>query len=171
MLGKIYDDISAKRVGWRVIMNGGDSVRKILYECLKCNWQDVMVNGDGYNCPMCKGQIIPVSNVLPKEIRGSGMNTQTFEPIIHSMIKHCQDTLCSKAKEYATGSDRLHNFKVAQIQNITPIQALAGMMAKHTVSVYDMCQGGDYPLEMWQEKIGDSINYLLLLRALVDDTR
>ena len=76
----------------------------------------------------------------------------------------------SKSKEYSTDEDKLHNFKVAAaIQNVTPIQALAGMMCKHTVSIYDMCQGGTYSDEMWDEKIGDSINYLLLLRALVQD--
>ena len=42
------------------------------------------------------------------------------------------------------------------------------MMAKHTVSVYDMCESGEqYPVELWQEKITDSINYLLLLNAMV----
>ena len=44
-------------------------------------------------------------------------------------------------------------------------------MAKHTVSVYDMIrgleEGKSYPLELWDEKIGDSINYLLLLAAAV----
>ena len=45
------------------------------------------------------------------------------------------------------------------------------MMSKHTVSVYDMIRGlesgEEYPLDMWDEKIGNSINYLLLLAALV----
>ena len=44
-------------------------------------------------------------------------------------------------------------------------------MCKHTVSVYDMIrgleEGKSYPLELWDEKIGDSINYLLLLAAAV----
>ena len=44
-------------------------------------------------------------------------------------------------------------------------------MCKHTVSIYDLINdaeiGKDIPLEMWDEKIGDSINYLLLLNALV----
>ena len=54
-----------------------------------------------------------------------------------------------------------------RVRNTLPI----GMMAKHTVSVYDLAndvdKGADIPLEMWDEKIGDSINYLLLLNALV----
>lgn len=77
----------------------------------------------------------------------------------------------NKAKEYATGGDRLHNFKVAAaVQGISPTAALAGMMAKHTVSVYDMVGSGeDYPMELWEEKIKDSINYLFLLWALLHE--
>lgn len=99
------------------------------------------------------------------------MNTKKFNEIIHEQIERCENTLCRKADEYAT-EDRLHNFKVAAgLQDCLPTTALAGMMAKHTVSVYDMIQGLEngrsYPVEMWDEKIGDSINYLLLLAAAV----
>jgi hypothetical protein len=81
------------------------------------------------------------------------------------------NTLTKKSDEYAT-EDRLHNFKVAaEIQNCTPIKALGGMMCKHTVSVYDLINdheaGKDIPMDLWREKIGDSINYLLLLKALI----
>ena len=46
----------------------------------------------------------------------------------------------------------LHNFKVAaSLQGIYPEQALAGMMAKHTVSIYDMCHSVKaYPLVLWE---------------------
>lgn len=96
------------------------------------------------------------------------MTTEKFEVIINSQIEECKRILCSKAKEYAT-SDRLHNFKVAgALQGVSPVQALMGMMAKHTVSVADMCMSGEtYPQELWDEKITDSINYLLLLMAVV----
>ena len=99
------------------------------------------------------------------------MNTDDFNKIIHEQIERCEAALCKKADEYAT-DDRLHNFKVAAgLQDCLPTTALAGMMAKHTVSVYDMLrgleEGKSYPLELWDEKIGDSINYLLLLAAAV----
>ncbi len=99
------------------------------------------------------------------------MNTNDFNAIIREQIDRCENTLCKKAEEYAT-EDRLHNFKVAAgLQDCLPTTALAGMMCKHTVSVYDMINdvesGKDFPLELWDEKIGDSINYLLLLSALV----
>ena len=99
------------------------------------------------------------------------MNTNDFNAIIREQIDRCENTLCKKAEEYAT-EDRLHNFKAAAgLQSCLPTTALAGMMCKHTVSVYDMINdvesGKDFPLELWDEKIGDSINYLLLLSALV----
>lgn len=103
------------------------------------------------------------------------MTTEVFNSIIHNQISRCEETLCKKAEEYAT-EDRLHNFKqAAALQNCRPTTALAGMMCKHTVSVYDMLNGLEkgktYPTELWDEKIGDSINYLLLLSAMVrEDT-
>lgn len=95
------------------------------------------------------------------------MKTKQFNTIIEEQQKRCTDILVTKAKEYAT-EDRLHNFKVAaELQMTTPINALVGMLAKHTVSIYDMCRSGEYyPQEMWDEKITDHINYLLLLKAL-----
>ena len=96
------------------------------------------------------------------------MDSKTFEQLMEQQFDRCRTILCAKAKEYAT-QDRLHNFHVAaDLRGCTPEQALAGMMAKHTVSVYDMCESGEaYPVELWQEKITDSINYLLLLNAMV----
>ena len=96
------------------------------------------------------------------------MTTTDFERIFEEQVERSRSVLISKAKEYAT-EDRLHNFKVAAaLEGKTPEQALAGMMAKHTVSVYDMAESGmPYPIELWQEKITDHINYLFLLNAIV----
>lgn len=97
------------------------------------------------------------------------MKTEQFNEIIHEQISRSLDILVVKAKEYAT-DDRLHNFKIAAaLKAETPIQSLAGMMSKHTVSVYDLCRTGSRDLNVWNEKITDSINYLLLLRALVEE--
>ena len=97
--------------------------------------------------------------------------TQTeFHLIFEQQVKRCEETLLNKAKEYTGNSpDRLSAFKTAAaLQECTPERALAGMMAKHTVSVYDMCNGNEeYSLEKWNEKIVDHINYLLILRAMV----
>lgn len=99
------------------------------------------------------------------------MNSEWFKKVIKEQIKTCEDVLIGKAKEYATDDDRLHNFKnAAGMMSCDPKEALAGMMAKHTISVYDMCRSGkDYPIELWNEKITDHINYLLLLKAVVEE--
>lgn len=101
------------------------------------------------------------------------MNSEWFEKVIKQQIKTCEDVLIGKAKEYATDDDRLHNFKnAAGMMSCDPKEALAGMMAKHTISVYDMCRSGkDYSIELWNEKITDHINYLLLLKAIVEEEK
>jgi len=98
------------------------------------------------------------------------MKTAQFNHVVEKQLKRCTDILIVKAREYAT-DDRLHNFRVAaELENCTPRKALAGMMAKHTVSIYDMCNSGlKYPIELWNEKITDHINYLLILRAIIEE--
>lgn len=97
------------------------------------------------------------------------MQHADFNHILEAQIEKCRTVLGGKSKEYATDSDKLHNFKVASdIQGCTVRQAVAGMMVKHTVSVYDMCASDkDFDLELWDEKITDHLNYLLLLKAAV----
>lgn len=89
----------------------------------------------------------------------------------HIMNK-CKELLSAKGKEYADECDAFHNFNTAsELLCNSPVEALAGMMAKHTVSIYDMCidqgRGVKHSLEQWDEKICDHITYLILLRAMV----
>ena len=99
------------------------------------------------------------------------MNAQEFTKIVDDQLNMCRNLLITKGKEYDSDSDdRLHSFKVAaEIQHTKPIQALAGMMAKHTVSIYDMCAENSSNIDKWDEKITDSINYLLLLKSLIQE--
>lgn len=101
------------------------------------------------------------------------MNSEQFATIFNQQMKLCEDTLLHKAGEYATDDDRLHNFQIASaLQGCTPVQALGGMMAKHSTSIYDMIQVKDpaqFTMEMWNEKITDHINYLILLKATVHE--
>ena len=104
------------------------------------------------------------------------MNNTEFEKIITEQFDSCRGTLLKKAEEYADDTDRLHNFKIAaKLQGVTPLTALGGMMAKHTVSVYDLIRrhenGFEIKKEMWDEKIGDIINYLLLMQGLLAEER
>ena len=97
------------------------------------------------------------------------MRSEVFQAYLEELQGMTFETLKAKAAEYATGGDRLHNFRVAAaFQGITEEQALLGMATKHFVSISDMVWSGeDYPLDLWAEKIKDSVNYLSLLWAKV----
>lgn len=101
------------------------------------------------------------------------MDNVEFVEILERQITLTREVLVGKAREYASDVDRLHNFKVAaEIIQSTPLKALWGMEAKHLTSLSDMVNSEkSYPAAVWDEKIGDSINYLILLRALVVDER
>ena len=99
------------------------------------------------------------------------MKAEEFNRVLNDVFREVENVLLAKAGEYADDVDRLRNFKqAAHLKEETPREALMGMMAKHTISVYDMgLSGVIYPLSQWDEKIIDHINYLILLRALVVD--
>jgi len=97
------------------------------------------------------------------------MEHKEFIKVIAEQSRRCEDMLVKKQGEYAGPIDVLHNFKsAAQLHSSSQISALAGMMAKHTVSVYDMCASDEqFAKEVWDEKITDHINYLFLLACVV----
>lgn len=97
------------------------------------------------------------------------MTNQEFNDIVAKQLEYCTSLMCQKGVEYDSSTeDRLRSFKVAaELQGVSSKQALAGMMCKHTVSIYDMCKDGEYSIAKWEEKITDHINYLLLLKALI----
>lgn len=101
------------------------------------------------------------------------MNREFFEEIFDDQFTRSREILLNKATEYATDDDRLHNFQVAaNLTGKSPMQALGGFMAKHTVSIYDMIRDSSetsFSDAKWDEKITDHINYLILLRAMVYD--
>ena len=103
------------------------------------------------------------------------MISSDFDSVVGGRLAKCTQTLALKADEYAT-DDRLHNFKVAAVlQGCTPERALLGMWAKHIVSIVDLIRevdGGKLPAEqLVHEKITDTINYALLLEALIEERR
>lgn len=102
------------------------------------------------------------------------MTAEKFNKHLEFNQKETVETLKAKAEEYAVDGDRLHNFHVASnLEAISDIAALGGMMAKHTVSVYDLIRmvecGVPVSKELWLEKIKDHINYLYLLWAMVNE--
>ena len=69
------------------------------------------------------------------------MTQSEFKLLFANQVMKCEETLQNKRKEYTgDNQDRLSSFKIAaSLQGCTPQRALVGMMAKHIVSLYDMC--------------------------------
>jgi hypothetical protein len=100
------------------------------------------------------------------------MEHSRFAAIVRWQLGWCEEMLGTKGEEYSSADDRFHNFKVAAaVDGETPEKALWGMWKKHFVSLKDMVDGtaeGQAPeANLLTEKIGDSINYLLLLKGLL----
>lgn len=103
------------------------------------------------------------------------MSTEEFEDVLHFRLNKIKSILGDKAKEYADNKDVLRNFnRASKLRNKPREVCLVGMMDKHIVSIYDIIDGierGEYPTEeMTNEKIGDTINYLILLEASIKHT-
>src|SRR5680860_1600857 len=100
------------------------------------------------------------------------MNKAQFEQHVQECKSRIGETLTEKAKQYRRNDNPFHNFdKAAEMNWITAERALMGMMAKHEVSIRDIVDdidNGKHPsIEMLSEKIGDNINYLILLEGII----
>ena len=106
---------------------------------------------------------------------GMNMNALEFNKILEERCKKMRDTLNKKSAEYSTNENKLHNFnRAAETLGSCPEKALIGMAIKHWVSILDIVDAidetGKYPNKnMIDEKIGDMINYLVLLEAMIKE--
>lgn len=101
------------------------------------------------------------------------MTHEEFAEILDEQLSRISAVLGVKTDEYAT-EDQLHNIRMAAVlQEESLPEAVAGMMVKHTVSIYTMVNSGKpFPVEKWDEKITDHLVWLILLKAaLVDDAQ
>lgn len=92
-----------------------------------------------------------------------------FARVLEQRLNKTVAVLDAKNKEYASDVDKLYNFKrAAAMLGCSPEEALLGMLSKHLVSIIDMVQNKrDADYSIWSEKIGDAINYLILLEAII----
>lgn len=100
------------------------------------------------------------------------MNNNEFKKIVDNRLETCKATLGTKAIEYATDSNRLHNFEeAAHLRKTTKSDACLWFALKHIISVVDMVESvssnGSVTKEYVAEKIGDTINYMLLLESCI----
>lgn len=107
------------------------------------------------------------------------MTQKHFEKVTEKLLDKTKQTLIHKNKEYTDTktdvfrTDVLVAFKHASAlvdQNLA--KTLGGMLSKHIVSIYKMMDDPtSYPDDVWDEKIGDAINYLVLLKACIKEMR
>ena len=99
------------------------------------------------------------------------MKAKDFNELVDRQLERIKTVLCRKEGEYNLEEDRLGFFKrAAGLAQETPEQALYGFMLKHLVSLSDMVQSGKaYSEALFEEKITDIENYLLLLLGLLKD--
>ena len=98
------------------------------------------------------------------------------EKIVERRIKLIQEVLESKGNDYAENSDQFRSFNLGSKFSLheTPDAVAWEFLVKHLQSVHQMVD--DYekkrkvPTEEYiDEKIGDCINYLILLEGLLKD--
>lgn len=99
------------------------------------------------------------------------MSPDTFNQLVEQRIEKIKKTLLKKGQEYAPTKDRLSNFRYgAMLQRVSMAECCRGFMTKHIVSVFDMIQNpAAYTQAQWDEKLGDMINYCILLEAIVNE--
>ena len=108
------------------------------------------------------------------------MKHSDFNRLVGKTMGDCKCLLTTKGLEYASSSNKFHNFDEAAAQTHTTREgALLGMEIKHRISVVDMIEDTSslskeafaqkWPISKVDAKIHDSINYLILLKGMIYD--
>ena len=102
------------------------------------------------------------------------MNFKTFDELVERETKRMKDVMCSKSADYSADDDKLFNFKLAaELDGVSPIEALRGMWLKHRTSIRqgldELIDGKCRSKEWWIEKLTDDRNYSILLQALLTE--
>ena len=99
------------------------------------------------------------------------MTHERFKDLFERRFMRSRMVLTNKAIEYSTGADRLHNFKqAANVMRGTQAEACFAFMTKHFVNVTDAVTNNENVSQEWiDEKIGDLVNYVILLEAILTE--
>lgn len=106
------------------------------------------------------------------------MTTEEFDKVIERRVELINTVMRSKNREYATDADKFHNFKSARgiSFHCTQEKVAWEFMTKHLQSIKDMLEkvdkGGHNSVpnaDYIEEKIGDAINYLILIEGMLKE--
>lgn len=107
------------------------------------------------------------------------MTLEDFKKLCERRLEQCTGLMYGqKNAEYTRNDDKLHNFKrAAAMRGKEPEDVLVDMWTKHLVSVMDIVDDaitGRRPIPsqgLLDEKFNDTINYVLLLEALIEERK
>jgi hypothetical protein len=106
-------------------------------------------------------------------MKSTTMNLENFNQLLEDRFEKTRNILIEKNKEYGLTEDVLHSFREQadfSVHNTGP-SVCWELMVKHLYSVRRMVKdfevtGMPPTEELMNEKIGDTINYLILLEAM-----
>ena len=103
------------------------------------------------------------------------MLREEFLIIVENAKNHIDKTLIEKNNEYANEKDVLKNFNEAKHLIINQKSAAAAAWnfnVKHLISIKDLIENPDkITKEKLNEKFGDAINYMLLIKAALIENK
>lgn len=102
------------------------------------------------------------------------MTNYNFNKVVEDFLAKTKAVLMKKEDEYSDGAeDRFKFFKsYASIANISPEKALYYCRLKHFTSLNDrILSGKKYSKQLYFDKLGDRVNYLILLYGLLEDDK
>ena len=99
------------------------------------------------------------------------MTIDNFNELNKDIIRQCFKLLNDKGHDYTeAGTDALANFKLVSSRvGLSPLQVWSVYFTKHIDSLDTYIKKGELKSETIDSRIQDSINYLLLLNALVKE--
>jgi len=97
------------------------------------------------------------------------MHNNQFTEVVLGLLDECKEMLVKKGEDYSTSDDRLDNFKSAeQFTSLSQWQCWEALFFKHIQSLRTYFRSGRKQLnEDVHHRIRDSINYLILLEAML----
>ena len=115
----------------------------------------------------------------PNELKADGyliglhhIKETKFNNMMFDLLEKVKNLMLTKGNQYNENpTDRFDQFKKAsKLTKISPVRTLYGMLVKHIISLSDMISSEkQYSKELWNEKIIDNINYLLLLAGAIKE--
>ena len=99
------------------------------------------------------------------------MNDVEFMRSVYKSYMKSIEVLMNKGREYGEKNNRLVQFyRVAEMANSNPCEALVSMASKHFTSLITMSKHPQsFTMDEWTEKTTDLRNYTYLLEALLKE--